>query len=86
MPRISEFYGIVIFMYWRDHNPPHFHAQYGEYLAEIAIEDGRLLKGSLPRRALRMVSEWRRLHENELAENWHRVQRPEAPAAIDPLP
>jgi hypothetical protein len=86
VPRVSSFYGISIYMYWRDHNPPHFHAQYAEDWAELAIEDGRLLKGSLPRRALRMVREWRRAHEDELRENWERVQQPEAPAEIEALP
>jgi hypothetical protein len=61
-------------------------AHYAEDWAELAIEDGRLLKGSLPRRALRMVREWRRAHEDELRENWERVQQPEAPAEIQPLP
>lgn len=86
MPRISSFYGITIYMYWRDHNPPHFHAQYGEHWAELAIDEGQLLKGSLPRRALRMVEDWRRLHEQELHDNWRRVQIPEAPIEIEALP
>lgn len=55
MPQISSFYGITIYMYWRDHAPPHFHAQYGEHWAQITIEEGHLLAGSLPPRALRMV-------------------------------
>lgn len=66
VPRISSFYGIAIYMYWLDHAPPHFHAQYGEYWAELAIHDGGLLKGTLPPRAMRMVQEWRELHEHEL--------------------
>jgi hypothetical protein len=86
VPRISSFYGIVIYMYWRDHAPPHFHAQYGEHWAELAIGDGRLLGGRLPPRALRMVEEWRRAHEHELIETWRLVQRPEPPAQIEPLP
>jgi hypothetical protein len=86
MPRISSFYGIAIYMYWRDHAPPHFHAHYGEHWAEFTIEEGRLVNGSLPRRASRMVRQWRHLHEAELVENWQRVQRPEPPVDIDPLP
>ena len=58
MPRISEFYGIVIWLYRADHAPPHFHAQYGEHWAKVAIDDARLLEGSLPARARRMVREW----------------------------
>jgi len=73
-------------MYWRDHPPPHFHAQYGEHWAEVAIEDGQLLKGALPPRAMRMVEEWRGLHRGALRENWRRAQRPEPPVEIEPLP
>lgn len=86
MPRISFFYGIAIYMYWRDHGPPHFHAQYGEHWAAVTIGDGQILDGSLPPRALRMVREWRGAHEAELAEDWRRVQAPQTPTPIDPLP
>lgn len=51
MPRISEFYGILIYMYYQDHAPPHFHAIYGEHEAEIEIATGGVLHGYLPRRA-----------------------------------
>jgi len=51
MPRLSQFYGIVIYMYYRDHAPPHFHAIYGEDEAAIEIATGTILAGSLPRRA-----------------------------------
>lgn len=66
MPRISEFYGITIYMYWRDHNPPHFHAMYGSDEALVSIADGSLIAGSLPPRALRLVEEWRALHQSQL--------------------
>ncbi|MFZ4070628.1 MAG: DUF4160 domain-containing protein [Caulobacterales bacterium] len=55
MPTISTFYGIVIVMYFSNHYPPHFHARYGEHIAEIAISDGVVLEGALPRSALRPV-------------------------------
>ena len=57
MPRISEFYGIVIYMYYSDHAPPHFHAIYGQFEAEILIRSAAVLKGHLPRRALSLVRE-----------------------------
>jgi hypothetical protein len=57
MPRLSAFYGIVIYMYWRDHAPPHFHAEYSDQGAMIVIDDGRVYAGSLPPRALRLVRE-----------------------------
>jgi hypothetical protein len=61
MPRLSSFYGITIAMFWREQNHPvaHFHAEYGEHAASFAV-DGRLLAGSLPPRALRLVREWPR--------------------------
>ena len=62
MPRISTFYGIVVTMYSNDHAPPHFHARYGEYEAQIAIGTGDPLAGQLPGRATRLVREWADLH------------------------
>lgn len=55
MPEISRFYGIIIYMFFNDHNPPHFKAVYGEHEANIKIEDGALLEGSLPNNKLKLV-------------------------------
>jgi hypothetical protein len=62
VPRISAFYGIAIYMYYRDHTPPHFHAIYGEYEATVAIETAAVLDGQIPRRARTLVSEWATSH------------------------
>jgi hypothetical protein len=70
MPRISEFFGIVIAMYYNDHVPPHFHARYAEYEAEVAIQSLEVLNGSLPRRALALVLEWAADRREELRTNW----------------
>ena len=70
VPRISAFYGIVIAMYYRDHHPPHFHAIYGEYEAQIAIETFEPLAGELPPRAIRLVKEWAAIHRADLEANW----------------
>ena len=85
MPRISEFYGIVIYMYWADHSPPHFHALYAGDEALIRIEDGSVLAGSIPRTAHRLVQAWLTLHRPELCENWERALRPEPLLPIEPL-
>ncbi len=85
MPRLSEFYGIVVYMYWRDHNPPHVHAIYGGDEALMTIADGRVLAGSLPRTAARLVTEWIELRRDELMANWQRAQVPEPLLAVDPL-
>jgi hypothetical protein len=58
MPRLAAFYGIAIYMYRPDHPPPHFHAQYGEHIAQIGLGSLEILNGHLPARALRLVREW----------------------------
>jgi len=85
VPRLSAFYGIVIWMYRPDHPPPHFHAQYGEHVAQIELGALRVLNGSLPPRALRLIREWARLHDDELADNWERAQALETLVPIKPL-
>ncbi|HTC59874.1 MAG TPA: DUF4160 domain-containing protein [Solirubrobacteraceae bacterium] len=86
MPRISFFYGIAITMYFYDHEPPHFHAQYAEHHAVIAIGSGEVLVGDLPTRALKLVAEWAALHRDELEADWARAKGGGAPEPIDPLP
>jgi hypothetical protein len=71
VPELSRFLGIVIAMFYRDHEPANFHAVYGEYEITVGIEDG-IVKGEFPRRALRHVLEWYEMHKAELAENWTR--------------
>jgi hypothetical protein len=85
MPRISRFFGIVIAMYNNDHNPPHFHAVYAEYEAEISIQTLEVLAGGLPRRALAIVLEWASLHRTELRDNWRIAQAGKTPQPIAPL-
>lgn len=70
MPTISEFYGILIRMFWNDHPPPHFHAVYAEDEAKINIQTLEVMEGSLPRRALALVLEWAQEHRMELMEDW----------------
>ena len=85
MPEICRFYGIVIRMYFRDHQPPHFHAQYGDREAVVRIEDLRVTDGRLPTRAERMVTEWAKQHRRELQEAWRRVESHRNPGKISPL-
>ena len=84
MPEISRFYGIIIYMYMSEHNPPHFHVWYEDYKAIITIKDG-IITGSLPRRALNLVYEWLDIHKKELLDNWKRLENYESPVKIDPL-
>ena len=86
VPTISVFYGIVIAMFFNDHDPPHFHARYAEHQGRVAIETGDLLGGYLPPRAVRLVREWADLHRDELLQNWRLARELEPLVAIDPLP
>src|SRR5439155_13013757 len=74
MPEISRFFGIVIRMFFNDHDPPHFHAAYGEHEALVEIESLAVYSGELPRRALQLVLEWGTLHQEELRYNWERAR------------
>jgi hypothetical protein len=74
MPELSRFYGIVIYLFVKDHAPPHCHVKYGEYLGLMNIETGEMLEGNLPRRALRLVQDWIELHKDELVKNWEEAQ------------
>jgi hypothetical protein len=85
MPRVSQFFGIVIALYYDDHMPPHFHAIYGEFEALVRIDTLELLAGSVPRRALALVLEWAALHRGELADDWDRARAGLPLAAIQPL-
>ena len=85
MPSISSFYGIIIWMYWKDHNPPHFHAQYGEHEILIKIEDLSVYAGSFPSRAFGLVMEWASLHQQELTHNWELMKQDLPLQKIDPL-
>ena len=85
MPTICIFYGIVIRMFFDEHSPPHFHAQYGEYKASIRIEPLELLEGQLPRRALGLVMDWAEFHHDELLRDWELCRSHQQPRRIDPL-
>jgi hypothetical protein len=85
MPTLSVFFGIVISMYWREHEPPHFHAAYGDFEALLSIETLAVIRGSLPRRALALVLEWATEHREELLEDWRLCRAKAMPKPIPPL-
>ena len=82
MPTLSRFYGIIIFMNYNDHNPPHFHARYQDQEVTVTIETG-LVQGEMSRRALEMVFEWSEKYRDELLRNWDlaRARKP-----LEPIP
>jgi len=85
MPTLRVFYGIVVQMFWRDHNPPDFHALYGEHEALVDLRDLRTIRGSLPRRAMALVLEWAAEHREELMEDWNLCSQLKPPKPIEPL-
>jgi hypothetical protein len=79
MPEISRFLGIVILMYFDEHNPPHFHVKYNEHKAVMEIKTLNILAGNLPVKVRNLVAEWAELHQPELIEMWdskdfHKIQ------------
>lgn len=85
MPTISFFFGIVIRMYWRDHEPPHFHALYGSDVVLINIETLEVIQGTVPQRALSLIREWAALHKSDLMEDWNLCKQKKLPRKIAPL-
>ncbi len=71
MPEISRFYGILIKMFFDEHNPPHFHAIYGEYNGMFELNPLQMKEGDLPKNAKRMVLEWAQEHKAELLKMWN---------------
>ena len=85
MPEISRFYGIIIYIFYREHQPPHFHAVYGEYEGLIAIDTLAVLSGHLPPRALGLAIEWATIHQEELKKVWRQAMGHQELSKIEPL-
>ena len=85
MPEISRFLGIVIYMYFNEHNPPHFHAEYNEFRASISINSLGLIEGTLPSKVMSLVVEWAQDHQEELQENWNSIKETGNYHKIEPL-
>ena len=85
MPEICRFYGIVIKMFWSDHGPPHFHAEYGDHRAVIAIDTLAVLRGDLPPRALGMTIEWATARREKLMGLWRLAEANRPLHRLEPL-
>ena len=85
MPEISRFYGIIIKMFFADHNPPHFHVLYNNFTAIIEIETLSIIDGKLPPRAFGLTMEWASIHQKELKDFWAAANRMEPIGKIQPL-
>lgn len=84
MPELSRFLGIIVFMNFNEHNPPHFHARYGDYEIIVEILSG-IVEGKFPKRALNLVLEWYEIHKSELLEDWNSIRSTGEFKKIDPL-
>lgn len=85
MPEISRFYGIIIYIFYREHQPPHFHAVYGDEEALIIIDSLAVLAGHLSPRAMGLVIEWATIHQDELHKVWKQAMNHQTLDKIEPL-
>lgn len=85
MPTICMFRGIKIYINWKDHQPPHFHATYGGQEVIVSIRDLEVLEGSIPSKQLKMLLGWAALRQDELLENWELAERKQELFNIEPL-
>lgn len=85
MPEISRFLGIVVKMFYNDHSPPHFHAEYGSHAAVIEIRALGVIDGRLPPRVKGLVIEWATLHQQEPLDDWNRARSQQPLVGIAPL-
>ncbi|MCQ2351376.1 MAG: DUF4160 domain-containing protein [Paludibacteraceae bacterium] len=84
MPEISRFYGIIVNLFWRDHNPPHIHFVYGQYECSISILD-RVVDGQAPAKVIAKVNDWIDIHESEILSLWERAKKGDEIGKIEPL-
>jgi hypothetical protein len=85
MPEISRFLGIIIKMFVKDHNPPHFHAFFGDEAAIFSIDTGQMIQGNLPSKKAALVTAWAIIHQKELLKNWDRLLKGSEVKKINPL-
>lgn len=85
MPTICMFRGIKIYINWDEHQPPHFHARYGDDEVAISINDIEVMKGSFPSKQLKLLLGWAVLHQDELLDNWNLAEQRQDLFPIEPL-
>jgi Domain of unknown function (DUF4160) len=88
MPTLAMFYGVLVSMYFYDnkqHHAPHIHVEYAEFEAALAIEDGEVLSGKLPKNKMKLVQAWMEIHKEDLMVNWKLAVAGEAVFKIEPL-
>jgi hypothetical protein len=84
MPVISRFFGIIIYMHWKEHSPPHFHAKYQDQEITMDIKTGKI-NGAISKKALQLINEWRKKHIRELLKDWQLASNRKSLNNIQPL-
>jgi hypothetical protein len=84
LPVISRFFGIVVYMHWREHAPPHFHAKYQDREISVEIETG-IVTGQMGAKAISLIQEWRNAHREGLLANWRLAEQRRSLDRIPPL-
>ncbi len=88
MPSISMFYGIIVYLYFKDnkqHSIPHIHVKYQENEVVVSIPEGDILKGSLPKPKMKLLQAWIEIHRDELIADWELAVSGQQPYKIEPL-
>jgi len=85
VPDISRFFGIVIFMYYNDHEPPHVHARYGDAEIRVDLRSCEVLSGQIPTRAQQRVVDWIELNRSSLLDSWMLAGARKPLPRIEPL-
>lgn len=88
MPTISLFYGIKVYLYWRDagrHHKPHIHVKYAEHEASVDIKTGEILGGYFPPKKLKLVQAWLEIHQEDVMNNWKLAFAGKPVHKIEPL-
>ena len=70
MPEITRFYGLIVRMFYKEHNPPHIHVVYGEKMGVLDIRTATMTDGNLPPKALLLAKEWTGIYKEELLDMW----------------
>ena len=79
------FRGIKVYINYRDHMPPHFHATYSGEDVIVSIHDLEVIEGEMQNKQLKMLLGWAALHQDELLENWELAVKKQELFAIEPL-
>jgi hypothetical protein len=88
MPSISAFYGLIVYMYFKDnkqHKLPHIHVRYSGEEVIVSIPDGDVLEGGIPSSKMKLLQAWIEIHKEELMADWELAVAGEQPYKIDPL-